>query len=100
MSTKQLARAIAACVKSYGFTPTVESIPPLGQIYLTMNTTKTRASCVVSRVKLLVDELAQGKKFYVDKVCLESPPKKRDDVRAWQIVVLILKEDHARQSQC
>lgn len=52
-----------------------------------MDTTMTRASSIVTRLRLIVEELAKGTKFNVGKMCQGLPPKERSALARWRIFV-------------
>lgn len=56
-------------------------------VEFTARTTKTRASSIVTRVRLIVQDVVSDRPFQVLKRLEGSSPATRDDLATWHIVV-------------
>jgi len=91
MYANDLARAIAHWARAYQFCGEV-NLSREDDLYIVAfeaRTTKTRASSMVTRLKLIVGEVAQGAATVVDKELVSNPPKSRDAIASWKIFVNI-----------
>ena len=91
MTTRDLVHAVRREVKRYGFSNLVES-DGTNSVAVCLTTTQTRATAVGSRISLIVQELACGRHFEVRKHLMSVPPKRREDIRPWRIVVKVLSK--------
>ncbi len=95
MSSEDLARKIAHWTKLYQFCGAVSTRRTESHyvVEFLARTTKTRASSMVTRVKLIVDEVAGVKtprtEFIVGKELLSPPPSDRASLATWRVYVSI-----------
>jgi hypothetical protein len=85
MTTRELLRTVNSVVKSYGFSPQVEH--DQASVSVTMRTTSTRATSAETRLKLMVAELAKGRRILVKKELVGERPKRRDSLATWRLLV-------------
>lgn len=91
MSASKLSREVSRWIKDYGFCERVE----VGRtddhhvIEFEVRTTSTRASSMVTRIKLIVAELSSRSDVTVDKELMSRPPETRDALATWSIYVAI-----------
>ena len=91
MNANKVASEVARWVEHYGFVPYV-SKKRVGDSYLvelTTITTTTRASSMVTRLRLLSLEIAGESQFSVGKELVTEAPTTRDSLATWKITVSI-----------
>jgi len=91
VSSSDLARRIAYWTKQHNFCGEVLTRRRLDQytIEFVARTTKTRASSMVTRVKLIANEVLGGAQHTVDKQLLSDPPEDRASLSTWRIFIAI-----------
>jgi FAD synthase len=91
MSSKELADKIGHWTQTYNFCGEVSSsrTDTHHVIQFEARTTKTRASSMVTRVKLMANEVIVGYDFSVSKELLSDPPRDRAALATWRISVKI-----------
>jgi hypothetical protein len=93
MNTKALVREITKWVSTYTTVTklnVVENDDTYSIEFLT-NTTKTRASFMVTRISLIVKEILADAEFYVGKELLGPKPETRSSLALWKIYVHVQK---------
>jgi hypothetical protein len=91
MNTVELVRRISYWTKEYQFCGKV-SLKRVSDHYVVAfeaRTTRTRASSMVTRIKLIAAELAEGSDIVVDKDLVSEPPATRDALASWKIYAAI-----------
>lgn len=91
MYANDLARTIAHWTREHQFCGEV-SVHRRDDSYVVAfeaRTTKTRASSMVTRLKLIVDELVHGMPVSVGKDLVSVAPRSRDDLASWKIFVIV-----------
>ena len=91
MNTIELVRRISYWTKEYQFCGKVTSSRTDDHyvVEFEARTTKTRASSMVTRIKLIAAELAEGSDVVVDKDLVSEPPATRDALASWKIYAAI-----------
>jgi archaellin len=56
-------------------------------VYFDVVTTRTRASSIVTRVKLIVEEIAGKVDVDVSKTCIGCVPENRSSLTTWRVMV-------------
>ena len=101
MSAAELATKVAYWVSAYPFcsSVTVHDVPGYCRILFTTFTTKSRASSIVTRLGLIVAELAGDRKYVIGKEPVSDQPLKmaRDAIREWRIFVDVPKRTRKEQ---
>ena len=88
MQSEELARKVSHWAKEYGFTGKVSTKKADGAwvIEFQARTTKTRASSMVTRLGLIVQELAgAAHQISTGKQLMSDPPSTREDLGTWRI---------------
>ena len=91
MNTNELARRIGHWTREYQFCGEV-SVSRIQDHYVVefeARTTKTRASSMVTRIKLIAADLAEGSDVVVDKDLVSESPATRDALASWKIYAAI-----------
>ena len=91
MNASELSREISRWIREYQFCGKVRSRRTEYQriVEFEARTTKTRASSMVTRIKLIAAELAEGSDVVVDKDLVSEPPATRDALASWKIYAAI-----------
>jgi hypothetical protein len=85
---EQSARKLAASIRELGFAAKVrveKSRSGLWRVWFNTTTTKTRASSMASRIRLLAFEISSNTPVSIDKILIGSRPRKREDITSWEI---------------
>jgi hypothetical protein len=85
MSAQELARKVRAQLEEWD--PKLVKFPDTFAIMISARTTKTRASSMVGRFKLIIAELADHRPFTIRKRLCSMPPRRREDLANWDIIV-------------
>lgn len=91
MSSEELAKRVNHWIRTYHFCGEVTSGRTDGYHYIQFEarTTSTRASSMVTRLKLMVSELVVGPEFEVSKRLIGQAPIERSSLATWQVYVRI-----------
>lgn len=89
MTSRDLARSIQHWVTTYNFCGEVEVARDTDKHIVSFNarTTKTRASTMVTRVRLIVADLAKVPGIVVGKELISEAPENRSALASWRIFV-------------
>ncbi len=94
MTTQSLASRIKHWTKTYSFCNTVEvkNRPDQVRIEFEARTTKTRASSIVTRIRLITREvIGETAEYSVDKELCSEAPNDRASLATWKVFVAITK---------
>jgi hypothetical protein len=91
MTSLQLARDIARWIKPYPFCGHVSVAWQLESYSISFEarTTKTRASSIVTRIRLIAANLADESRCRVEKQLWSEAPRKREDLATWMICATV-----------
>ena len=91
MTAEDFANATRLWVLRSGLAPEVLLRRESGEyvVSFVVRTTKTRASHIVTRLRLMLDSLGGSRHFYVSKLLASSPPKLREELATWEICASI-----------
>lgn len=91
MSSEELAKKIGYWTKAHKFCGKVQTrrVPDYYIISFVARTTKTRASSMVTRVKLIAEEVLGDVHCAIGKELISDPPEDRASLASWRIFVYI-----------
>lgn len=100
MRASESSRKILHWIKQYDFSKHVflKRTQHYMIIEFDVRTTKTRASTIVTRLKLLVWEISEKSDICVSKELTSAPPKSRGELASWRIFTTIPVRKHASMS--
>lgn len=91
MSSQELAKKISYWIRTYSFCGEVVTVKLDNNYFIQFEarTTKTRASSMVTRIKLISAEVILDVEFQVGKELLSEVPSDRSALATWKIFVRI-----------
>ena len=100
MKTKDLVKRVGIAVAEYvGSKVEVTHFTEYWSISYEVRTTTTRASSLVTRIRLLVEEIVRPQPIVVDKVLLSDSPKERSTLATWMIFVKLSTKKGKRKEK-